>query len=155
MGVSRVMKERIRRVTVLFKELGCKVEGSEVEDGVYSGSFRTDDGFEGGIILDRMCRFLEISFSFVIKEDQALSVRSKLEEIHGICYEFGCYQSMEASSTDLVFSVFSKIYYSGLSYLSLRDSLYDFMDCVDLLADLLDPATEARAARQGEEGREP
>lgn len=151
MGVSRVMKERIRRVSVLFKELGCKVEGNEVEDGVYSGTFRTDDGFEGGIILDRLCRFLEISFSFILKEEQAVSVRAKLEEIHGICYEFGCYQSIEKSEEDLVFSVFSKIYYSGLSYLSLRDTLYDFMDCVDLLAELLEPSSEIQAARQEEE----
>jgi hypothetical protein len=44
----------------------------------------------------------------------------------------------------LSFSVYSKIYWAGLNYYALKETLYDFIDCVDTLTDLLDPEDKGR-----------
>ncbi len=139
MKISRIMKERIRRVRVLFKELGYTSEGKTEEDEVFSGAFRSDDGFEGGYIIDEQCRFLELAFSFRFAEDADHLIRDKLEEMMAICYDYGCYISLEKPGEDMAFTVYSKVYYAGLNYYSLRETLLDFMDCVDTLAELVMP----------------
>ena len=60
-------------------------------------------------------------------------MKGKLEEMLKTCYEFGCYVSLQQTASELAFSVFTKIYYSGLNYYSLRDSLRDFRECVAAL----------------------
>ncbi len=151
MNTSRIMKERIRRVHVLFRELGYKSEGrvEENEEGLYTGSFRSADGFEGGFLIDNQCRFLEIAFTFQFTEELGLVVREKLPEMLAMCYDYGCYISLEKPGEAMAFSVYTKIYYAGLSYYALRETLYDFMDCVDSLAESLDPEVgDASAAAQ-------
>jgi hypothetical protein len=140
MNTPRIMKERIRRVHVLFRELGYKCEGQEEEkeEGIYSGSFRSSDGFEGGFLIDNQCRFMELAFTFQFTEELGLMVREKLGEMLAVCYDYGCYMSLEKPDHSMAFSVYSKIYYAGLNYYALRETLYDFMDCVDTLADLLE-----------------
>lgn len=142
MNQSRVMKERIKRVRVLFHELGYRCEGREEEDKVYAGTFKSEDGFEGGYLIDRECRFLELAFSFQFGEDIHALVREKLEEMLAVCYDYGCYISLDKPDAEMAFSIYSKIYYSGLTYQTLRDTLYDFMDCVDTLAETLGLAEE-------------
>jgi hypothetical protein len=70
-------------------------------------------------------------------------MKGKLEEMLKICYEFGCYVSLQQTATEISYSVFTKIYYSGLNYYSLRDSLRDFRECVAALMDLLEIGKEA------------
>jgi hypothetical protein len=141
MNTPRIMKERIRRVHVLFRELGYKSEGreDEQEEGIYSGSFKSADGFEGGFLIDTQCRFLEVAFTFQFTEELGMLIRDKLSEMLAICYDYGCYLSLEKPGEDMAFSVYSKIYYAGLNYYAMRETLYDFMDCVDTLAELLEP----------------
>jgi hypothetical protein len=38
--------------------------------------------------------------------------------------------------------VFTKIYFSGLNYYSLKDSLYDFRHCVETITEVLDLGPE-------------
>jgi hypothetical protein len=141
---SRILKERVRRTQVLFRELGYKTEGKTEEDGLYTGSFVSRNGFEGGFLVDQECRFLELAFSLQINPEHKNFVREKLEEMLSICYDYGCYISLDKLGDDLSFSVYSKIYWAGLNYYALKETLYDFMDCADSLADLLDPEEQNR-----------
>jgi hypothetical protein len=144
MMISRVLKERVRRTQVLFRELGYRTEGKSEEEGVYSGSFESPSGFEGGFLVDQECRFLELAFSLQINPEHKNFVREKLEEMLSICYDYGCYISLDKLGDDLSFSVYSKIYWAGLNYYALKETLYDFIDCVDTLTDLLDPEDKGR-----------
>jgi len=41
-------------------------------------------------------------------------------------------------SLEITFSIFAKLYFSGLNYYSLRDTVNDFRECTDALKELLD-----------------
>ena len=134
---SKVLEERIWRVTVLFKELGYRVTEDERSDESYSAAFERDDGVEGGVFIDRESRFVEVGYTFSFSPDMESFVRSRLEEMLKVCYEYGSYFSLQRSAEEISFSAFSKLYYTGLSYYSLKDTLRDFDRCVLALADIL------------------
>jgi hypothetical protein len=62
------------------------------------------------------------------------------------CYEYGCYLSIHQTSSEIAFSLYSKIYYSGLTFYSLKDTVRDFRDCVAALAELLEVSGGNEAA---------
>ena len=64
-------------------------------------------------------------------------IRGRLEEMLKVCYEYGCYFSLQRSAEEISFSVFAKVYYTGMNFYSLKDTLRDFDRCVLALADLL------------------
>jgi hypothetical protein len=132
------MEERIRRVTVLFSELSFRVVEDERSHNAYSATFEDDEGFQSGILIERGSKFLELAYAFTFPSTYSHYMRGKLEEMLKIAYEFGCYVSLQQSATDITFSVFTKVYYSGLNYYSLRDTMRDFRECVWSLMDLLD-----------------
>ncbi len=136
MKYSKLMQERIRRVKVLFRELGYRVFDTERMEETYSAGFENEEGLQGGFFIDRDSRFLEIAFTFSFPHAMGSFLRERLEEMLKICYEYGCYIKIEMTKSDLSFSVFTKEYFSGLSYYSLRDSLRDFNECVRALAEL-------------------
>jgi hypothetical protein len=135
---SQLMEERIRRVTVLFSELAFRVVEDERSHNAYSATFEDDEGFQSGILIERGSKFLELAYAFTFPAHYATYMRGKLEEMLKIIYEFGCYVSLQQSATDITFSVFAKVYYSGLNYYSLRDTMRDFRECVWSLMDLMD-----------------
>ncbi|HET6484991.1 MAG TPA: hypothetical protein VFH83_01145 [Spirochaetia bacterium] len=135
---SQLMEERIRRVSVLFSELSFRVIEDERSHNAYSATFEDDDAFQAGVLIERGSRFLELAYALTFPSTHAQLIRGKLEEMLKTCYEFGCYVSLQQTASEINFSVFSKVYYSGLNYYSLRDSLRDFRDCVGALMDLLD-----------------
>jgi hypothetical protein len=138
MKFSKLMKERIRRTSVLFKELGYELVDSEVMEDTYTAGFEGDDGFQGGVFIDRDSKFLELAFTFTFSPAFVEFVREKLEEMLQICYEYGCYVSVETTEDDIALSVFSKIYYAGLNYFSLKETLKDFREAVSTLEELFD-----------------
>jgi len=148
---SKVLEERIWRVTVLFKELGYRVTEDERSDESYSAAFERDDGVEGGVFIDRESRFAEIGYTFSFSVDMEAFVRGRLEEMFKICYEYGSYFSLQRSGEEISFSVFSKLYYTGLGYYALKDTLRDFDRCVLALADLLKIDETDEAEHEGEE----
>ncbi len=137
MRQSKVMKERIRRVNLLFRELGYECADGELVDETYSTGVEQDE-FQAGVFIDRDSKFLEIAFSFSFSASLEEFVRSKLEELFQICYEFGCYTNVQTSKREIVFSVFSKVYYAGLSNFSLKETVRDFRMAVDAIAESLD-----------------
>jgi hypothetical protein len=136
------MKERIRRTSVLFKELGYELIDGEVLEDTYSAGFEGDDGFQGGVFIDRDSKFLELAYTFAFSHAMTEFVRDKMEETLQICYEFGCYVSLETTDEDIALSVFSKVYYAGLNYFSLKETLKDFREAVDTLQELFEVSRE-------------
>jgi hypothetical protein len=139
---SKVLDERIRRVRVLFKELGYKIFGDERSEDSFTAAFDNNEGTQGGFFIDRESRFLEIGYTFSFSSSMSAFLRDRLEEMLKICYEFGCYINIENSKPEISFSLFTKLYFSGLTYFSLKDSLKDFKQCVELTTDLLDIQNE-------------
>ncbi len=135
---SQLMEERIRRVTVLFSELSFQVIEDERSHNAYSATFEDSEGFQAGILIERGSKFLELAYAFTFPTTYSQYMRGKLEEMLKIAYEFGCYVSLQQSASEITFSVFTKLYYSGLNYYSLRDTMRDFRECVWSLMDLLE-----------------
>jgi hypothetical protein len=135
---SQLMEERIRRVTVLFSELSFRVIEDERSHNAYSATFEDDEGFQAGILIERGSKFLELAHAFSFPSSYSQYMRGKLEEMLKIAYEFGCYVSLQQSASEITFSVFAKLYYSGLNYYALRDTMRDFRECIWSLMDLLE-----------------
>ncbi len=138
MKYSKLMKERIRRVRVLFKELGYDLVEGEKSEETFSSAFENEDGFQGGFFIDSDNKFIEFAFTFSFSPELGLYIQEKLEEMLRICYEFGCYVNLQKSEEEIEFSVYSKIYYSGLNYFTLKETLRDFQGCIDSLRNLVD-----------------
>ncbi|MBN1835199.1 MAG: hypothetical protein JW820_05060 [Spirochaetales bacterium] len=138
MKSSKLMEERIRRVRVLFRELGYRVRESERSNDTYSAGFEDEEGMQGGFFIDRASRFLELAYTFSFSPTMSEYLKTRLEEMLKVSYEYGCYINIQTSREEIAFSVFSKIYYSGLNYYCLRDSLREFRFCVQALTDILE-----------------
>jgi hypothetical protein len=133
MNDSKLMKERIRRVRVLFKELGYEIYDSQRDDETYSAGFENEKGFQGGFFIDKESKFLELAFTFSFSIQMGTFITTKLEEMLQICYEYGCYINLEKTEEEINFSIFSKIYFAGLNYFSLKETVRDFKECVSVL----------------------
>ena len=135
---SKVMEERIRRVRVLFKELGYKLHQTERSEETYSSGFENEEGMQGGFFIDRTSRFVEIAYTFSFSPSMAEYVKTHLEEMLKLSYEFGCYINLQSTDEEIAFSLFTKLYYTGLNYHALKDSLREFALCILALTDLLE-----------------
>lgn len=138
MKYSKIMKERIRRVRVLFKELGYDIFEGEKQEDSYSAGIDDNNDFQCGFFIDNDSKFLEIAFTFAFSVKMGQFLQKNLEEMLKICYEFGCYMNIFKSEEEISFSVFSKLYFAGLNYYALRDTMNDFKACVEDLKSILD-----------------
>jgi hypothetical protein len=138
MKFSKLMEERIRRVRVLFRELGYRIRESERSTDTYSAGFEDEEGMQGGFFIDRASRFLELAYTFSFSPTMSEYLKTRLEEMLKVSYEYGCYINIQTSREEIAFSVFTKIYYSGLNFYALRDSLREFRFCVQALTDILE-----------------
>ena len=142
MRFSKLMKERIRRVRVLFKELGYLLIDGDKNEESYSSAFENQSGFQGGIFIDSDNNFLEMAFTFSFSPEFGPVIQNDLEDMLKICYEFGVYFNIVTGENDIEFSAYSKIYYAGLNYFALRETLRDFQDCVEALKALIEITEE-------------
>ncbi len=138
MKYSKLMKERIRRVRVVFKELGYDIFEGEKQEDSYTAGIDDNHGFQCGFFIDVDSKFLEIAFTFSFSPKLGTFIQQNLEEMLKICYEYGCYLNLQKNGDEIAFSVFSKLYFAGLNYYSLRETLNDFKACIESLKDLLD-----------------
>jgi len=137
MKYTKLMKERIRRVNVLFKELGYELAEGEMTENTYSSGFEKDAEFGGGFFIDDDSKFLEIAFTFSFSPRMASFIQDRLEEMLKLCYEYGCYMNIQKFD-DFNFSIFSKVYFAGLNYYSLKETLKDFLFCVDDMKEIIE-----------------
>ncbi len=143
MKYSKLMKERVRRVAVLLRELGYQLLDGEFIDETYSAGFESSDGFQAGLFIDRESKFLEMAYTFTFSPNLTDYLQSRIEEIYQICYEYGCHTNLQTTPDDISFSVFSKIYYAGLNYYALKETVRDFREATDELTLLLELPREA------------
>ncbi len=137
MKYSKLMRDRIHRSKILFKELDYEVFESTVLDETYSAGFEKKGDFAGGFFIDSESKFLEIAYSFSFSSALAPFIQTQLQEMLKICYEFGCYLNIQKEE-DLSFSIFSKIYFAGLNYYALRETLKDFNSCILALKEIIE-----------------
>lgn len=138
MKSNRLLKERIRRVTVLIRELGYELHEGDLSGDSYNSGFTMPDGFEAGLFIDGESKFLELSFTFTFTGNMADFVRVRIEEIMHALHEFGCYFMFHVDDEEITYSVFSKIYFAGLNYFALKETIRDFRDAVEANKDILE-----------------
>ncbi len=144
MKYSKLMRERIHRAKVLFTELGYEILDGEESEGSFTAGFQNEHGFLGGYYIDEDSKFLEVAFSFTFSKTLGDFLRSRTEEIFKICYEYGCYVNFQTYKNEITFTVFSKIYYAGLNYYSLKETLRDFQGAVEALRELIEIKSERK-----------
>ena len=137
MEYSKIMKERIHRCRILFQELQCEVFEEEMYEDTFSAGFQHTSGFQGVFFIDRDSRFIEIAYSFSFSRSLTSFLSNQLTEILKICYEYGCYTNIETEEQEINLAVYTKIYFAGLNYYSLKETIRDFKDCVLFLKDIL------------------
>lgn len=132
------LEERIQRVRILFKELGYSTLNEEQHDDMFTCEIQSDTIFLGGIYIDRKSRFLEIAYTYSFSLKTLSFLKSRIEDILRICYEFGSYCNFIEIDDELLFSIYTKVYYTGINYYSLRDTLKDFRKCIGNISRILD-----------------
>jgi len=151
MKPNRLMQERIRRVHVLFRELGYELSDSDVSEDSYSSGFSGSDGFQAGLFIDADSKFLELAFTFTFAAEMANFVRERMEEAMHSLYEFGCYFSLQTDRHEITYTVFSKIYFAGLNYFALKETIRDFRDAVEASREIFDiPIEYEKGASHGD-----
>ena len=138
MNRQKALDQRIRRTSVLFKELGFRIEDAERTEEAYTSAFTNNRGTEGSLFIDQESSFLELGYSFSFSPVVASYLKTRIEKVLRICYEYGCYLSIHRGKTDISLSIFSKIYFAGLNYQCLKETLRDFRLCVEVLTELLE-----------------
>lgn len=138
MANDSLIQERKRRVAVLLKELNYEVIDEEDIEDAYSASIQDDQGFMAAYYIDRESKFLEFSFVFSFTPQFQDFIRDRLDEMLQICYEFAAYVNIINNREEIAFSVYTKIYYAGLNYYALKETLRDFKGAVKNLTELLD-----------------
>jgi hypothetical protein len=150
MKPSRLMQERIRRTHVLLRELGYEIQEGEVAEDSYSGGFVMPDGFQAGFFIDADSKFLELAFTFTFASMMADFIRERIEEMLHTLYEYGCYLSLQIDEQEITYTVFSKIYFAGLNYFALKETIRDFHDAVEANQELFEISVEEKGASYGD-----
>ncbi|MBN2444552.1 MAG: hypothetical protein JXJ04_24535 [Spirochaetales bacterium] len=132
------LEERIQRTKVLFKELGFTVRNPEQLDGIFTCEVQNNTEFLGGVYIDVNSRFIEIAYTYSFSLKTISFLKSRIEEILRICYEYGSYCNFIEADKEILFSIYTKLYYTGLNYYSLRDTLKDFRKCIVIITKILD-----------------
>jgi hypothetical protein len=141
------MKDIIERAETIFSELGYDISEREESEDVYQSSFSKGGKYSGSFFIEKNGNFLELAYTFTFDLDEESYLRDELDSLMDVCYEYGCYFSILKGDNEVHFSVFSKLYFSGLNVESLGDTLEDFTDCTQELAVLFE-------MEEGEEGKD-
>ena len=142
MKQSRIMKERVRRVKVLMAELGYQIVDPEERDGTYTAGLQDEAGFQAGFYIDEESRFLEIAFSFTFSPSLAGFLRGRMEDVLRLCYEYGSYFNLQHMKKETTLTIFTKIYFVGLGYHALKETLRDFRENIGALRELVEIKSE-------------
>jgi hypothetical protein len=142
MKQSKIMRERIRRARILFTELGYEILDPEERDGAYTAGLQHETGFQANFYIDQESKFLEIAFSFTFSHSLGGFLRSKMEEILRLCYEYGSYFNLQPSKKETTLTIFTKIYYMGLNYYALKETMKDFQETIGSLRELVEIKSE-------------
>jgi hypothetical protein len=138
MDKFKILEKRIGRVKSLFKELKYTISAEQKSKETYSCELENEKGFKCGLFMDCYSKFTELSYSFSFSIILFNFLKQNIEDVLKICYEYGCYFNMERHKSEMILSVFTKGYFSGLNYFSLKDTVCDFKKCVVMITKLLE-----------------
>jgi hypothetical protein len=124
-----IMKEIIERIEAICSELGFSIIDREESDELYQSSLMKDNEIEGSMFVEKNSNFLEIAYSYTFDIHEENLLKDHLESMMNICYEYGNYFNIMKGDDEINFSVFSKLYFSGLNVESMQDTLEDFTAC--------------------------
>ncbi len=137
-----ILKERKQRVDLLLRELEYEILDTEDSNDSYSATFQDSEECVMGYYVEKENKFVEFSFIFCFSADFQDYIRDRMEELLQICCEFGVYFNLVHSTSEILFSIFTKTYYAGLNYHALKYSLSDLKKAARTLTKLLDVRTE-------------
>jgi hypothetical protein len=123
------MKELIERIEAICSELGYKIIDRDESEELYQASFIKDEEIGGSLFIEKNSNFLEIAYSYSFDIDEENFLKDHLESMMNICYEYGNYFNIMKGDDEINFSIFSKLYFSGLNLESMQDTLEDFIAC--------------------------
>ncbi|MBN2736848.1 MAG: hypothetical protein JXR70_07685 [Spirochaetales bacterium] len=136
--MNKKLSRRVHRITLYLKELEYQVFDEDINSEFYTAELETPKGVRLGMFIDKTSPFGEFIYTFSFSLLMGEFLKTRIEEIMKICYEFGCYFNMNQNGGEINFSLFSKIYFTGLNYHSLYETLNDHLRCVNYLTQLLD-----------------
>lgn len=134
MKYSKLMKERVRRTGVLFRELGYEIVEGETSGDTFSAGFEDSEGFEAELFIDDRSTFLEIGVTFSFSTALSDFVRSQVGIILDATSRYGCYVNLEVEGDEIALGVFTKLHFAGLNYDSLAETVRDFRDAASELS---------------------
>ncbi len=135
---SRILLERVRRTQILCKELAYIIDDEELDELSFAATIHNQDGDEFAISIEADSKFLEFAFTFLFPAGFHDFIRDRMEEFLQICYQYGCYTAIIAHEDEIAVSVFSKLYFAGLQYYALKETLRDLRHAVKEIEELYD-----------------
>ena len=123
------MRDLIERIEAICSELGFSIIDREESDELYQSSLLKSEEICGSLFIEKNSNFLEIAYTYTFDIDEENFLKSHLESMMNICYEYGNYFNIMKGEDEINFSIFAKVYFSGLNVESMQDTLDDFMAC--------------------------
>lgn len=136
------MKERVERIEAFLGELGFDTFEKEITEEMYQASFGKDGDITGSVFIEQDCNFLETAYTYMFDRNEETFLREHLETMMNICYEYGIYFNVAREEDEISFSIFSKLYFSGLTVESLHDTIEDFIACNSELVSIFNVSEE-------------
>jgi len=137
------MQDIIERIETICSELGYSIIDREESNELYQSSFVKDDEIAGSLFVEKNSNFLEVAYSYTFDVDEEEFLKDHLESMMNICYEYGNYFNIMKGEDEINFSIFSKLYFSGLNVESMQDTLDDFIACTHEIMDVFDADEES------------
>lgn len=123
------MKDLIERIEAICSELGFRIIDREESEELYQSSFLQNDEICGSLFVEKDSNFLEIAYTYTFDLEEENFLKSHLESMMNICYEYGNYFNIMKGEDEINFSIFTKVYFSGLNVESMQDTFDDFIAC--------------------------
>ena len=123
------MKDLIERIEAICSEVGFRIIDREESEELYQSSLLQNDEICGSLFIEKDSNFLEIAYTYTFDVEEENFLKSHLESMMNICYEYGNYFNIMKGEDEINFSIFTKVYFSGLNVESMQDTLDDFIAC--------------------------
>jgi len=149
------IRELIETIETIFSELGYKIFDREETEDLYQASFSSNSEIGGSIFVEKESNFLELAYSYTFDIDEEDFLKEHLESMMNICYEYGNYFNVIKTDDEINFTIFAKLYFSGLNLESMQDTLDDFISCNHEIIEVFGIEEDDRYSDYGGGNKEP
>lgn len=141
--------ERVFRAQLLLRQAGMRFDEAAAAGDSWLLPISGPEGFRGSAAIEGDQAFLELGCVFRFDAREAEFLRARMEDFMRVCYQYGCYHTIGNENGSILISVFSKLYFSGLEYYALRDTLADLQLAAQDLRRLFDAGGPSRGEHHG------